>query len=337
MYVYNPSYNSNFSTHFLESINTSNILLMLVDSYGNKTKINPTEIKLMHVMNNIVNISVGSNKVLKLNFSTNTEAKLALRDLNTRLGLLKGRANLKAGLFDTLQVVIEHDYNDYHTLIDIDGDYTEIGFVMSKKPKPNSYIIVFINGMETELSSNGDRDSAPVYFSGDGGLTSKDFYENPVLMGDKLYWNSSYGINGEVFGMLDAGSRVAIYYLQDIMIEGGVPTSASNVVIEQQYNDFTIPVDIDITQNGVDIGLELTANPLRRSVILLFLNGQEVDIVSNGDKLSSPAYFSGDGGLTARDFLNNYVRDGDKLYWNCALYDNYNASDRLSMYYLINN
>jgi hypothetical protein len=310
---------------------------MLVDDSGNKTKINILEIKLMYVMNNIVNISVGSNKVLKLNFSTNTEAKLALQALNARLGLLKRRTNLKAGLFDTLQVVIEHDYNDYLTTIDIDGDYQETGFVINKTPKKGSYIIVFVNGMETELSSAGDRDSAPIYFSGDGGLTSRDFYENPVLMGDKLYWNSSYGLDGNIFGILDAGSRIAIYYLQDILVESGAPTTGSNVVIEQQYNDFTIPVEIDITQNYVDIGLQLTANPLRKSAILLFLNGQEIDIVSNGDRLSAPAYFSGDGGLTSRDFTNNYVRDGDKLYWNCALYDNYNASDRLSVYYLINN
>ena len=337
MYIYNPSYNPNFLNHFLEPINTSNILLMLVDEFGNKTKINPTEIRLIHVINNIVNVTIANNKVLKLNFSTNTEAKLALKDLNTRLGLLKGRVNANAGLLDTLQVVIEHDYTDYLTTIDIDGDHTEIGFVMRKKPKPNSYIIVFINGMETELSSNGDRDSAPVYFSGDGGLTSKDFYENPVLMGDKLYWNSSYGLDGNIFGQLDAGSRISIYYLQDILVESGVTNSTSNVVIEQQYNDFTIPIDIDTTKNGVYIGLELTANPLRKSAILLFLNGQEVDIVSNGNKLSAPAYFSGDNGLTSRDFTNNYIRDGDKLYWNCALYDNYNASDRISMYYLINN
>lgn len=333
MYIYNPAYNPALPNNFLEPINNSNLLLMLIDSYGNRLNINPIDIKLMYVMNNIINISVGSNRQLKLNFSTNNEAKMALRDLNARLALLKTRADSKIDnedFYSNLEVVIEHDYSDYTTSHDVIGNHSEIGLVMSKKPKGNSYIIVFINGMETELSSNGDRDSAPVYFSGDGGLTSRDFATNPVLKGDKLYWNSSYGYPGEEFGQLDAGSRIALYYLQDIS------TSTSTVVIDQHYNDFTIPLEIDITKNYVDIGLQLNANPIPKSAILVFLNGQEIELVSSADRLSAEAYFSGDGGLTSRDFMDNYVRNGDKLYWNCALYDTYNVGDRLSMYYLIN-
>lgn len=53
---------------------------------------------------------------------------------------------------------------------------------------PDSYVMVFINGVETDLGY-GSTNSSSCYFSSDGGTTAKSF--GNIVAGDGLYWNTS--------------------------------------------------------------------------------------------------------------------------------------------------
>ena len=92
----------------------------------------------------------------------------------------------------------------------------------------------------------------------------------------------------------------------------------------------------DTNGDGQFTGLTLSSSPLSSSYISVYVNGQEFE-VGNGTTSNVSCYFSGDSGLTARDFLGiNSPQSGDGLFWNgiyvgTDLYTNW----RISTSYLI--
>ena len=71
------------------------------------------------------------------------------------------------------------------------GDYSSTGITIDYTPFSDSAVDVLVNGLGLS-EANGDRDSAAVYFSNDGGLTAKTIAN--IEAGDTLYWNG--GIAG---------------------------------------------------------------------------------------------------------------------------------------------
>lgn len=91
-----------------------------------------------------------------------------------------------------------------------DGEFS--GATISGTPVDNSYVSVFINGLEY-LVGNGVTSSTDCYFSNDGGLTARGFSSlhpnGKIQSNDGLYWNGNYlGVN------LISGWRISMHYIE---------------------------------------------------------------------------------------------------------------------------
>jgi hypothetical protein len=204
---------------FLNVYNESNRKIIVTDTKGStKLIIDPFGVNTMIVRKNIVSIST-INGNIDLAFLNEDLAKIGLELLMERIKILTETnepifidRSVK-NFFISNRPVIQSDINDFIVQFDIpddDGIYFT-GFTLGDNPNPGSYILVFLNGQEIEVSSTGNKLDAPAFFSGDNGETAKNFFDNPPVKGDKLYWNSSYPDLG--IG-IDKGSRISIYYLK---------------------------------------------------------------------------------------------------------------------------
>ena len=74
-----------------------------------------------------------------------------------------------------------------------DGDFS--GATISGTPVDNSYVTVFINGLEY-LVGNGVTNSVDCYFSNDGGVNARGFSSlhpnGKIQANDGLYWNGNF-------------------------------------------------------------------------------------------------------------------------------------------------
>jgi hypothetical protein len=197
--------------NFLVIPNEESTILRLIDNEGKSTKnINPRSVKLMYVENNILNIDVNRLEAIKLMFSTFIESKLALQKLSLWLGILKSRIE-----FAKDETVISHEYNDISVgdIPDTGKHFT--GYTITNSPRVGSYILLFLNGQEIEVSATGSGDDAPAFFAAPNtnGTEVRDFSspDKFVRSGDELWWNSDYADYNEG---IDAGSRLSIYYLR---------------------------------------------------------------------------------------------------------------------------
>ena len=66
------------------------------------------------------------------------------------------------------------------------GNYSATGITITYTPFSDSAVDVLVNGLGLS-EADGDRDSAAVYFSNDGGLTARAIAD--ITAGDELYWN----------------------------------------------------------------------------------------------------------------------------------------------------
>jgi hypothetical protein len=204
---------------FLNVYNESNRKIIVTDNTGStKLIIDPFGVNTMIVRKNIVSIST-INGNIDLPFLNEDLAKVGLELLMERIKILTETnepifidRSVK-NFFISNRPVIQSDINDFIVQFDIpdDDDIYFTGFTLGDNPNPGSYILVFLNGQEIEVCSTGNRLDAPAFFSGDGGETAKNFFDNPPVKGDMLYWNSSYPDLG--IG-IDKGSRISIYYLK---------------------------------------------------------------------------------------------------------------------------
>ena len=80
---------------------------------------------------------------------------------------------------------VPHNQND-NTPLATSGDYSPTGITMDHTPFSDSSVEVLVNGLGLS-EADGDRDSAAVYFSNDGGLTARTIAN--IEIGDELYWN----------------------------------------------------------------------------------------------------------------------------------------------------
>jgi hypothetical protein len=95
--------------------------------------------------------------------------------------------------------------------VDTAGDGIFSGATISGTPIDNSYVTVFINGVEY-LVGNGVTNSVDCYFSNTGGSNARGFSSahpnGRIQTNDRLYWN------GNVTGLnLISGWRISIHYL----------------------------------------------------------------------------------------------------------------------------
>jgi hypothetical protein len=67
------------------------------------------------------------------------------------------------------------------------GNYSATGITITYTPFLDSAVDVLVNGLGLS-EADGDRDSAAVYFSNDGGVTAKTIAN--IEAGDELYWNA---------------------------------------------------------------------------------------------------------------------------------------------------
>jgi len=87
------------------------------------------------------------------------------------------------------------------------GNSSLVGFTMPSTPISNSYVNVFVNGLQYQVG-DGVTSSVPCYFSADGGITARGFEFNNIQVGDSLYWNGTFnGFN------LYSGWNILITYL----------------------------------------------------------------------------------------------------------------------------
>jgi hypothetical protein len=88
--------------------------------------------------------------------------------------------------------------------------------------------------------------------------------------------------------------------------------------------------------NNFETNVSISETPIDNSYVALFINGQEFLVSENTNDV---AYFSGDGGVSARGFspthINGAVQIGDKLYWNGDnIGMNLEVGWRVSLFYL---
>jgi hypothetical protein len=119
------------------------------------------------------------------------------------------------------------------------------------------------------------------------------------------------------------------FYNTDIMDNNNWDIlNRKNIIIT--YNDKNFIMPFDTFGDGQFTGLTISQTPVSGCYVGLFVNGQEFEVGSSTN--SSPAYFSNDDGLNAK----NNIIEGDGLYWN----GNISGTDllqgwRLSLYYLV--
>lgn len=106
--------------------------------------------------------------------------------------------------------VSKNSFDDKNFIVSatISNDNSFTGLTISGTPLSDSYISVFVNGIEYELGY-GSINSTPFYFSDDGGVTAKDTSSNLIETGDGLYYNESLG-----FGSIDPGFRISLLYIE---------------------------------------------------------------------------------------------------------------------------
>lgn len=196
--------------NFLVIPNEDSKILRLRDREGTNYKnLNPISVKIMYVENNILNVDINRLEPIKLMFSSFIESKLALDKISLWLGVLRSRIE-----FGKDSVVISHEANDI-TVGDIpDSGIHFTGYKINSNPRVGSYILLFLNGQEIEVSSTGNSNDAPAFFAAPetNGEVVRDFTspDKFIRSGDELWWNSDYAEYNEG---IDAGSRLSIYYL----------------------------------------------------------------------------------------------------------------------------
>lgn len=204
---------------FLNPYLSTDSKIIVTDETNNfKIIIDPFGVNSMIVrVNKVVFFTINGN--IDISFLNEELAKLGLELLMERIKLLTATnqpifidRSIKNYIISNKQI-IQSDINDFIVQFDIPDDsgiyYT--GFQLNDTPQAGSYILVFLNGQEIEVCSTGVKEDAPAFFSGDNGETARNFQDNPPILGDKLYWNSSYPDLG--IG-IDKGSRISIYYLK---------------------------------------------------------------------------------------------------------------------------
>jgi hypothetical protein len=94
-------------------------------------------------------------------------------------------------------------YSDKNFVVSspIIGDGVSTGLTVSGQPIFNSYVQLFVNGLEYKVGGVGDT----FYFSEDGGITAKLNIEQ----GDELFYNESLG-----FGEIEVGFTLRLNYLE---------------------------------------------------------------------------------------------------------------------------
>jgi hypothetical protein len=94
-------------------------------------------------------------------------------------------------------------YSDKNFVVSspISGDGVSTGLTVSGQPISNSYVQLFVNGLEYKVGGVGDT----FYFSDDGGITAK----LNIGQGDELFYNESLG-----FGTIEIGFTLRLNYLE---------------------------------------------------------------------------------------------------------------------------
>jgi len=131
----------------------------------------------------IINIEDGNNIIL--DFSTSDESSLSLVKLNEYKQYLLSQLSISEGK-STSDIFSPSNLNMNANITVNDGDLAcDISII--DKPLLNSYVRVFINGIE--VNTGGKTYPYDCYFSSDGGITIRNNGDERI--GDKLYWNGS--------------------------------------------------------------------------------------------------------------------------------------------------
>jgi len=96
-------------------------------------------------------------------------------------------------------------YSDKNYIVPslISGDGVSVGLTVSGQPLINSYVQLFVNGLEYKVGGVTDT----FYFSDDGGVTAKINIEQ----GDELFYNESQSFG---FGSIESGFVIRLNYLE---------------------------------------------------------------------------------------------------------------------------
>ncbi len=96
-------------------------------------------------------------------------------------------------------------YSDKNYIVPslISGDGVSVGLTVSGQPLTNSYVQLFVNGLEYKVGGVTDT----FYFSDDGGVTAKINIEQ----GDELFYNESQSFG---FGSIESGFVIRLNYLE---------------------------------------------------------------------------------------------------------------------------
>ena len=177
--------------------------------------------------------------------------------------------------------------------------------------------INFNSGLTTSFS-----DTATIQFTQSNtifGLSVSAILKDGSLTASKLNTGSNGGAT--------AG------YLLSVDNNGDFLWVDSNSTVQSSYDDKNYIITQNSVNNGYYTGLTISDSPV--GYVTVFVNGVETD-VSYGSTVSSSCYFSGDGGITAKNL--NSIISGDSLYWNGSVAGfqlTTDLPDRISLNYLI--
>lgn len=77
--------------YFVIPVSPEDLVVKIKDKFGDiRYSINPLNVSILYVSNNLINVKTGNN-LIKLDFSNNDEAKIAITELQRQIDIIKGR------------------------------------------------------------------------------------------------------------------------------------------------------------------------------------------------------------------------------------------------------
>lgn len=186
------------------SLSFVNLTTGSTTSYNNSDTIQFTQSNTIYGLSVSAVVATGSLTASHLNTGSNGGATAGYVLSVDNSGLFSWRTLPTGG---GTSGVLSYSDKSYTMVFNTSGNGQSTGLTISNTPVDGSYVGVFINGQEFEVGY-GSTNSAPCYFSNDGGTTARGTISpNNVQSGDTLYWN------GTVAGTdLYSTWRISLFY-----------------------------------------------------------------------------------------------------------------------------
>jgi len=268
--------------------NTSDIVSNIENDFTDvRAEINTVDSKINTANNSINSIE---NQVGSFSIDISSIETALSEQLNT---IVASIGTLVENMSQSSSNIITVPFSQINQIsLSTSGNYQPTGITITNEPADTTYIEINVNGAIVDVG-NGSKINWPCYFSGDGGVTAKEYVN--IVIGDELYWNDVYAGYS-----LEPSDHIDINYQVYATVAIATPFTQTN------------EIPLATIGNYQPTGITLTYDPIPGTYIEINVNGSTID-VGDGVKNAVPCYFSGDG-VNPKSFTNLTI--GDQLFWN---------------------